>query len=100
MGKIVNVVRTGEGIENGACINPFWVNDEVENVEKALRLAVKEFLGTERGEEAIKLQDGSFTWTDMFLYMEAEDFKSFGLFPIADSREEVILDAETNLIEE
>lgn len=63
MMKKVNLIRERKW-ENEFYVDTFEVDDSILYVEDALREAVKEFLGTDQGIEAVKETMGDFNWGD------------------------------------
>lgn len=65
--------------ENQIWANNFIVEDEVKNPEEALRNAVKDYLATEEGKEAIKETCEDFNWGDVFTYIPEEFLEKYGI---------------------
>jgi hypothetical protein len=73
---LVQVIRTDSNGEEFSEI--IEVQDQVDNVEEALRAAVKEYLQTEDGQDDIS-RTGYFDWGSAFTYVPDEIWEKHGL---------------------
>lgn len=75
---VVNLVRE-RACENEMWIDTFLADDSVEDPEQALREAVKEFLSTEEGKQAISYTCHDFNWGDAVSFVPEEIWAKYGL---------------------
>lgn len=73
-----NLVRERK-CEDQTWIDTFEVEDFVENPERAIRDAVKEFLDTDEGKKALSYTCHDFNWGDAVVYVPEEIWKKHGL---------------------
>ncbi len=95
--RIVNLVRHRVA-ESECYISSFNVEDDVDNVEQALRDAVNEFLSTDFGAKVIIQNNGHFNWGDAILYVPEFIWSKHGLHSIRHEESvDIIVDHDEEL---
>ena len=99
-GRIVRLTRVRPE-ENEAYTDLFFVSQQVEDVEAALRAAVEEFLTTPEGREAVEDTHHDFNWGDAIVYVPDEIWGKHGLKLLGEPNyETVFVDQDERLCPE
>ena len=96
MMKKVNLIRERKW-ENEFYVDTFEVDDSILYVEDALREAVKEFLGTDQGIEAVKETMGDFNWGDAINMVPDEIWNKHGIYPVSSGIEDIVVNQDETL---
>lgn len=95
MKKLNLIIRLEHKRNNETRIVPFAIGDSVEDPERALRDAVRDFVhsNTDEAKSALEYACGSFNWGDVMSSIPNEYFVKHGLTPIDDDESiEVMVD--------
>jgi hypothetical protein len=92
----VNFIRERKW-ENEWYLDTFEVEDSILNVEASLREAVKEFLGTEEGIEAVKQTMADFNWGDAIQMVPDEIWNKHGIYRANSVVEDIVVNQDETL---
>lgn len=95
MTKILALVRE-RNWEDARWIDYFTI-DEDQNPEQSLRTAVREFLLTKDGTEAIKASSEDFNWGDAVMHVPDETLKRHGIAPLTEGQ--IVIFSEPIIVE-
>lgn len=76
----------------------FIVQENVENVEKAMREAVKDYLKTESGKKMIEYSCGDYNWGDAVMSVDEESWNKHGIELKYDHKEYSIIGETIEII--